>query len=98
MEIVQVYLQDIQASARVPRWKLVTFRPVDLQPDQTQTLRFRLSPKNLTFIDQDGNSRLEPGAFRLFIGGCSPDVRLSTASFAEMSFNLIDSTQLARRG
>ncbi len=88
-EIVQVYLQDVEASARVPRWKLVAFRPVDLPPGAKKTIRFNLPPESLAFIDADGNTRLEAGQFRLRTGGSSPGLHQAEGEFVEMSFDLI---------
>lgn len=87
-EIVQVYLQDVEASARVPRWKLVAFRPVDLRPGAEKTLHFRLPPESLAFIGADGKPCLEAGLFRLRIGGSSPGPHQAQAEFVEMSFVL----------
>lgn len=36
---------------------------------------FMLDAKSLSLIDHDGNRRLEPGAFRVFVGGSQPDSR-----------------------
>jgi len=71
-EIVQVYLQDELASAPVPHWKLVAFRSVALKAGQGKTLRFQILPEAMQFINEKGEPQLEPGAFRLHIGGCSP--------------------------
>lgn len=71
-EIVQVYLRDEEASSRVPAWKLVAFRAVDLKAGQAKELRFTIPAEAMQFIDEEGRPRLEPGTFRLHIGGCSP--------------------------
>ncbi len=85
-EIVQVYLRDEEASARVPAWKLVAFRPVDLKAGQAKTVRFTIPAAAMQFVDDEGRPRLEPGAFRLHIGGCSPSAR--SEAYVEIPFEV----------
>jgi hypothetical protein len=85
-------LKDVEASTRVPRWKLIAFRPVDLRPGQEKTLRFKLSPQDLAFINENGQSQIEPGTFCLRVGGCSPHSRQPDSNFIEMSFELLASS------
>lgn len=85
-EIVQVYLRDEEASARVPHWKLVAFRPVDLKAGQAKDLRFTIPAEAMQFVDEEGRLRLEPGAFRLYIGGCSPGPW--SEAYVEISFEV----------
>ena len=74
-EIVQVYLQDLKASVRVPNYQLVGFRRVHLKPGETAGLRFTVSARQMALIEEDGGCVLEPGEFRLFVGGSQPDER-----------------------
>lgn len=74
-EVAQVYLKDMEASVRVPFHKLVGFQRVLLQPGECRILEFTLSPAMMELIDEDGNSRLEPGRFQVTAGGCSPGPR-----------------------
>ena len=74
-ETVQVYLADLAASAPVPLHSLVGFRRVRLAPGATETLSFTLLPETMMLVDDDGTLRLEPGEFRVTVGGCSPGPR-----------------------
>jgi beta-glucosidase len=74
-EVAQFYLSDLQASALVPFHKLVGFERVTLEPGESQTLQFTLTPEMMSFFDDDGKPTLEPGKFRLEVGGCSPGQR-----------------------
>lgn len=38
-------------------------------------MSFRLSAKALSLIDEAGQRVLEPGLFRIFVGGSQPDAR-----------------------
>jgi beta-glucosidase len=74
-EVAQVYLSDLEASVPVPQHKLIGFQRVRLAPGQRQTLEFTITPEALALVDDDGQSRLEPGQFRVTVGGCSPGAR-----------------------
>jgi beta-glucosidase len=74
-EVVQVYLSDLEASVPVPVNKLVGFRRVKIQAGQTKEIKFMLPPEAMMFVDENGELRLEPGQFRLTVGGCSPGDR-----------------------
>ncbi len=74
-EVVQVYLSDLQASTMVPFHSLAGFQRVPLQPGENRVLHFSLCPQAMELVDDEGQSKLEPGAFRLTVGGCSPGTR-----------------------
>jgi len=74
-EIVQFYLSDLQASTTVPIHHLVGFERVVLKAGESQTVRFTLTPEMMSFYNDEGNLTLEPGEFRLEVGGCSPGKR-----------------------
>ncbi len=74
-EVVQVYLSDLAASTTVPLHKLVAFERTALKAGESKTVRFTITPEMMMFIDGDGSQKLEPGDFRLVIGGCAPGKR-----------------------
>jgi beta-glucosidase len=74
-EVVQFYLKDVEASTLVPLHHLVGFERVNLQPGESRTLQFTLTPEMMSFFDEDGKLKLEAGAFHLEVGGCSPGGR-----------------------
>jgi len=74
-EVVQVYLKDLEASVDVPIYKLEGFRRVKLQPGEATTVTFTLTPRQMALIDNDGRCILEPGKFRVMVGGRQPDRR-----------------------
>lgn len=74
-EVVQFYLSDLQASSIVPRHHLVGFERVNLQPGASQAVELELTPAMMSFFNDEGRLTLEPGEFRLEVGGCSPGQR-----------------------
>ena len=74
-EVVQVYLSDLESSVHVPRWQLAAFSRVRLQPGQARTVSFTLAARQMSLIDNNGARVLEPGRFRVFVGGSQPDDR-----------------------
>ena len=74
-EVVQFYLTDLEASVPVPLHHLVGFERVFLQPGESRTVQFTLTPEMMSFFDEQGKLKLEAGAFRLEVGGCSPGKR-----------------------
>lgn len=74
-EVVQLYLQDMEASVRVPRWSLCGFRRVFLRAGECQTLEFDILPEQMACVTEEGERVLEPGAFTLYAGGSQPDER-----------------------
>ena len=71
-EVVQLYVGDLEASVPVPIRSLQGFRRVHLQPGESQTVRFTLTPKALSLIDKDGVRVVEPGFFEVSVGGKQP--------------------------
>ncbi len=73
-EIVQLYIRDIAASVVRPVKELKGFEKVFLKAGETKTIRFLLNTASLSFFDAEGNVKLEPGKFSVFVGANSNDV------------------------
>ncbi len=74
-EVVQFYLSDLEASVEVPIANLIGFERVHLEPGQSQSMEFTVTPEMMKLVNDEGESVLEPGMFRLTIGSCSPGTR-----------------------
>ena len=74
-EVVQFYLSDLEASTIVPLHQLVGFERVELLSGEKKKMEFLVTPEMMSFYNDDGKLTLEPGEFRLEIGGCSPGKR-----------------------
>ena len=73
-EVVQLYIRDYAASIVRPVKELKAFQKIKLAGSSSQTITFKLSAKDLSFFDADGNTIFEPGKFSVFVGGNSRDV------------------------
>lgn len=74
-EVVQFYLSDLEASTIVPLHHLIGFERMELLPGEKKEVEFQVTPEMMSFYNDDGKLTLEPGEFRLEIGGCSPGKR-----------------------
>jgi beta-glucosidase len=59
----------------VPLHHLVGFERVSLKAGESRSVKFTLTAEMMSFYNEDGKLTLEPGTFRLEIGGCSPGKR-----------------------
>ncbi|HUX85318.1 MAG TPA: glycoside hydrolase family 3 N-terminal domain-containing protein [Chitinophagaceae bacterium] len=67
-EVVELYSGALYASITPEVKRLRAFRKVELEPGQTQTIVFTLTPKDLSFIGQDNKPVTESGPFRFQVG------------------------------
>lgn len=75
-EVVQLYLQDVQASMTRPVKELQGFARISLQPGETKEVRFAVHPSQMAFMDKDMKWKIEKGEIRIQIGASSEDIRL----------------------
>jgi beta-glucosidase len=74
-EVVQLYIRDEVSSVTRPIKELRGFRRISLDPGQTQTVEFKLGFDELSFLNRDMKRVVEPGAFKIMIGGNSADLQ-----------------------
>jgi beta-glucosidase len=75
VEVVQLYVRDLVGSLTRPVKELKGFQKVDLQPGQSREVTFTLKASDLAFYTAAGKWEAEPGAFKVFVGGNSRDVK-----------------------
>jgi beta-glucosidase len=83
VEIAQLYVRDLVASLTRPVKELKAFQRVKLAARETKTLAFDLPAASLGFHGRDNRYVVEPGAFRLWVGGDS-------ASGLESGFEVVE--------
>lgn len=77
METVQCYLEDVVSSVTTPIKQLRGFAKIALDPGQSKTCTFRLTPDDLALYDNNLHRVVEPGKFRVMVGSSSQDIRLT---------------------
>ena len=75
-EVVQLYVHDCLSSITVYEKVLRGFERISLEPGETRTVEFMLTPKDLAMLDRDMNYVVEPGDFEIMAAASSTDIRL----------------------
>ncbi len=83
-EVVQFYVEDVEASVSIPKWELKGFKRLHLLPGEKKQVEFNLPIRELAIINEEGNCLLEPGKFEIYIGGQQPDPRSRELTGKEM--------------
>ena len=74
-ETVQLYVKDLEASTRVANFTLRGIKKAHLLPNETKNVSFELNARDFAIIDENGRCIVEPGAFKIYLGGQQPDAR-----------------------
>ena len=74
-ETVQLYIEDVISSVSTPVKQLKGFAKLALEPGETKSCSFKLTPDDLALYDADLRRVVEPGQFRVMIGSSSEDIR-----------------------
>jgi len=81
-EVVQFYIRDRVSSVTRPVKELKGFERVLLEPGETKTVAFDVTPESLAFYDVNMNYLVEPGDFDLMVGTSSRDADLCTVTLS----------------
>ncbi len=93
-EVVQVYLERVRSQqahaeqaqqSQSPIRSLVGFERVTLQPGESREMSFELDARKLSDVDRVGLRAVEPGDYRVFVGGGQPH---SGAPGSEAAFSI----------
>ncbi len=90
-EVVQLYISDLEATVNVPLYSLKEFKRIHLKPGESSQVKFTITPDMMKIVNNDGESILEPGEFKITIGGSSPGNRsleLGAAKPVELFFKV----------
>lgn len=75
-EVAQLYITDILASVARPVTELKGFQRIHLAPGESKEITFTIEPSMLSMLNEQMETVVEPGDFRLMIGASSRDIRL----------------------
>ena len=88
-ETVQMYVSTPNAGAGAPFSQLKAFERVSLQPGESRTVRFTITPEQMKEFQEDGSAQLLKGTYKITVGTASPtqrtnelDAQLRTVSFS----------------
>jgi beta-glucosidase len=66
---VQFYVSDLYASVAPPVRRLRGFEKIELDPETSRLVTFRLPMADLAFVGTNNRFVLEPGEFQVSVGG-----------------------------
>lgn len=70
-EVVQLYISQ-QVGETSPTRALVGFQRINLKPNETKAVSFKITPKQYAVIANDGTSKTKAGTLEICIGGKQP--------------------------
>jgi len=73
-EVVQLYIRDEVSSVTRPIKELRGLRRISLEPGETKTVEFTLGFDQLSFLNREMRQVVEPGTFKIMVGGNSVDL------------------------
>jgi len=76
-EVVELYTRDVISSVTTYEKNLRGFVRVHLEPGETKTVHFTLTPDDLKLWNRDMHHVVEPGDFKVMVGSSSEDIRLT---------------------
>jgi beta-glucosidase len=71
-EVVQLYITDMYASVKTRVMELKDFQRINLQPGESKDVSFTLTPYQLSLLNDKMDRVVEPGQFKIMVGGKSP--------------------------
>lgn len=82
-EVVQLYIRDEVSSVTRPIKELRGFRRIELNPGETKTVELPLGFDELAFYNREMRRVVEPGTFKIMVGGNSQDLIETTLNVVE---------------
>lgn len=82
-EVVQLYTRQLVASRSRPLRELKGFQKIALAPGEQKRVTLSIKARDLAYHDDDGHAVVEPGPFRVYVGG-------SAAADLEGGFEIVE--------
>lgn len=79
-EVAELYLQQPHSEVS-PRLALAGFKRVHLDPGQSTHVSFTLDPRSLGQVTAEGDRMIEPGEYKVYVGGSQPEQMDRAMSF-----------------
>lgn len=74
-EVVQLYVTDMYASVKTRVMELKDFTRITLAPGESEELNFRLTPYQISLLNDQMDRVVEAGDFKIMVGGSSPSFK-----------------------
>jgi beta-glucosidase len=71
-EVAQIYTSDMLSTVDTPIMELKGFERVHIKTGEKKTVTFNLTSYQLSLLDRNMDRVLEPGEFKVMVGGVSP--------------------------
>ena len=75
MDVVQIYVKDLESEFAVPNHSLCAFARVSLQPGEKRSLELKVSGEAFSAVNEEGERIKDSGKYMLFAGTGQPDKR-----------------------
>ena len=72
-EVAQLYITDMYATVKTRITELKDFTRIHLEPGQSQTVKFELTPYQISLLNDQMDRVVEKGEFKVLVGGVSPE-------------------------
>jgi len=82
-EVVQLYIRDVVGSTTRPVKELKNFEKVLIQPGETKTVTFTITPADLKFYNYDLKYDWEDGDFEIMVGTNSAEVQTTRVNWVK---------------
>ncbi|MEO8406663.1 MAG: glycoside hydrolase family 3 C-terminal domain-containing protein, partial [Chitinophagaceae bacterium] len=79
-EVVQVYVSAKNMTGHIPIRSLEAFKRIHLNAGESKTVELTIRANAFSFINDDNQRKVVPGAYEVTIGGGQPDVKIKTSS------------------
>jgi beta-glucosidase len=86
-EVVQLYISVPDPDGIQPRWSLKDFKRVEVAAGSTAEVGFELEAESLESLNSQGESKVVPGTYTVYVGNGSPGERSQ-----ELGVNILSST------
>ncbi|GHT77068.1 beta-glucosidase [Bacteroidia bacterium] len=74
-EVAQLYVTDMYASVKTRVMELKNFERIHLNASETKTISFTLTPYEISLLNDKMDRVVEPGDFKIMVGGKSPSYK-----------------------
>lgn len=100
-EVVQLYVTDMYASVKTRVMELKDFERIHLAAGDSREVVFKLTPYQLSLLNDHMDRVVEPGQFRIMVGGRSPEFTAAdriknSVGFRDASEGVNDSLEYTR--